>query len=430
MRKRSFFGLTKPCFNYELATDVSDVSAQPVTIPTPDTVTLYIKKELKQTSGSLKVGTPVKTGQRLVLGEDDDVSTISSVTGSICAIAPFLADYGQKWTAITIKTDREDDVDGTFSEAAQTPSLETLNRYLSTCPGEPDIGPLMDERNPVHTIIIYGGNSDLLIDTSLYILKTNIETINAGIEVLRKATGIEEIVIAVPEESVQNYSGHLDAKIQPFSSQYPYAQPLMILQNLTGRLPDEKGTGSMGIHFIRAEAVASIGRAFSEGSLPVQKTITVIGKDGAKHLARARMGTPAGMLLQSFGIEVNDQDKIVFGGPMTGNAIYSETLPIGPDTDAIMVQDKRVIPYYSDYPCINCGDCVSICPANVPVNLLVRFLEVGQYTEGADLYDLYSCIECGLCSYVCASRIPIFQYIKLAKYELGRMLSAEEMNEQ
>lgn len=427
MRKRSFFGLTKPCFNYELATDVS---AQPVTIPTPDTVTLYIKKELKQTSGSLKVGTPVKTGQRLVINEGDDICAISSVTGSICAMAPFLADYGRKWTAITIKTDKQDDVDEAFSEAVDSPSLETLTRFLCTCPGEPDIGPLMDERNPVHTIIIYGGNADLLIDTSLHVLKNNIEAINAGIDVLRKATGIEDIVIAVPEESVQNYSGHLDAKIQPFSSQYPFAQPLMILQNLAGRLPDERGMASMGIHFMRAEAVASIGQAFSSGTLPIQKTVTVIGKDGAKHLARARIGTPAGALLKTFGIDVNDQDKLIFGGPMTGNAIYSETLPIGPDTDAILVQDKSIIPLYSDYPCINCGDCVRICPANVPVNLLVRFLEAGQYSEGADLYDLYSCIECGLCSYACVSRIPIFQYIKLAKYELGRILSAEEMNEQ
>jgi Na+-translocating ferredoxin:NAD+ oxidoreductase subunit C len=427
MRKRSFFGLTKPCFNYELATDVS---AQPVAIPTPDTVTLYIKKELKQTSASLKVGTPVKTGQRLVLNEGDDIYTTASVTGSVCAIAPFLADYGRKWTAITIQTNSPEEFDGAFAEAVDTPSLETLNRFLCSCPGEPDFASLMDERNPVRTIIIYGGNADLLIDTSLFVLKNNIEKINAGIEVLRKATEIEDIVIAVPEESVQNYSGHLDARIQPFSSQYPFAQPLMILQALTGRLPDEKGMASMGIHFIRAEAVASIGQAFTSGRLPVQKTVTVIGKDGAKHLARTRVGTPAGVLLKTFGIDINDQDKIIFGGPMTGNAIYSETLPIGSDTDAIMVQDKRVIPLYSDYPCINCGDCVRICPANVPVNLLVRFLEAGQYSEGADLYDLYSCIECGLCSYVCVSRIPIFQYIKLAKYEIGRILSAEEMNEQ
>jgi electron transport complex protein RnfC len=58
--------------------------------------------------------------------------------------------------------------------------------------------------------------------------------------------------------------------------------------------------------------------------------------------------------------------------------------------------------------------------------MLVRFLEAGQYQEAADSYDLYSCIECGLCSYVCVSKIPIFQYIRLAKYELERAKSAEE----
>jgi electron transport complex protein RnfC len=204
----------------------------------------------------------------------------------------------------------------------------------------------------------------------------------------------------------------------------------MVLHQLTGRLPDENGAAQLGIYFIRAEAVASIGQAFSTSILPVEKMVTVIDKQGRKHLARARVGTPVASLLKAFDIEINDQDKIVFGGPMTGNAIYSEFLPIGPDTDAILVQDKSIIPLYSDYPCINCGDCVRICPANVPVNLLVRFLEAGQYNEGADLYDLYSCIECGLCSYVCVSRIPIYQYIKLAKYELGRITSAEEMNEQ
>jgi electron transport complex protein RnfC len=403
MRKRSFFGLSKPCFHYELATDSV---ADPVAIPTPETVTLYIKQELKRTSTSLKVGTPVKTGQRLVLNEGDDVCAISSVTGSICAIAPFLADFGRAWTAVTIKTEGGEAQDTEFSEAAQAPSLETLNRYLTACPGEPDIEPLMDEGNPVHTIAIYGGNADLLIDTSLFVLKNNAEAVNSGIEVLRKATGIEDIVIVVPEESVQNYSGHLDARIQSISSAYPYAQPLMVVYHLTGRLPDEKGMASMGVHLIRAEAVAAIGQAFSSGRLPVEKTVAVIDKSGKKHLARARVGTPVGKLLATFGVEVNDQDKIIFGGPMTGNAIYSETLPIAPDTDAIMVQDKRVIPMYSDYPCINCGDCVRICPANVPVNLLVRFLEAGQYNEGADLYDLYSCMECGLCSYVCVSAFP------------------------
>ncbi|PID40792.1 MAG: hypothetical protein CR984_01410 [Proteobacteria bacterium] len=427
MRKRSFFGLSKPCFHYELATDAV---VDPVAIPTPETVILYIKRELKRSASSLKVGASVATGQRLVLDEGDEIGVISSVTGTVCDIKPFLADYGQAWTAVTIKTESDERIDPAFAKACQEPSLETLSRFLSTCPGAPDIAPLMDEKHPVNTIVIYGGDADLLIDTGLYVLKQHADAINHGIDILRKATAIEDIVIAVPEESVQNYSGHLDARIQPFASRYPYAQPLMVLNDMTGHLPDETGMAATGIHFMRSEAVATIGQAFCSCALPVEKTISVIDKQGNRHMARARIGTPVGALLDAFGVTVNDQDKIIFGGPMTGSAIYSEALPIDADTDAVMVQDKEAISLYSDYPCVNCGDCVRICPSHVPVNLLVRFLEAGQYAEGADLYNLYSCIECGLCSYVCVSRIPIFQYIKLAKYELGRITFAEEMNEQ
>jgi electron transport complex protein RnfC len=57
--------------------------------------------------------------------------------------------------------------------------------------------------------------------------------------------------------------------------------------------------------------------------------------------------------------------------------------------------------------------------------MLVRFLEAGQYEDAADEYDLLSCIDCGLCSFVCVSRIPIYQYIKLAKYELDRARDSE-----
>ena len=110
---------------------------------------------------------------------------------------------------------------------------------------------------------------------------------------------------------------------------------------------------------------------------------------------------------------------------MTGSAIYSLDYPIQPDTDAITVLDRTRAAYVSDYPCINCGECVRACPAKIQVPMLVRLLEAGQYDEAADSYDLYSCIECGLCSYVCVSKIPIFQYIRLGKYELDRAKTSE-----
>jgi electron transport complex protein RnfC len=142
----------------------------------------------------------------------------------------------------------------------------------------------------------------------------------------------------------------------------------------------------------------------------------------------AAVGTPIGDVLSAAGIEVNDQDRIVLGGPMRGRAIWSLSTPIMADTDALMVQDRMNLPTISDYPCINCGDCIGVCPARIPVSMLVRSLEAGKYQDAVDAYDLLSCVECGLCSFYCVAQIPIFQYIRLAKYEVARIQQMEEAN--
>jgi electron transport complex protein RnfC len=201
------------------------------------------------------------------------------------------------------------------------------------------------------------------------------------------------------------------------------------MHNALGQVvPAGKNCEDMGVSFISAEAVASIGKAFADGQIPIYKYINLINKNGKSSLVSARIGTPVRDILNAFDITLNEKDRLIIGGPMTGSAVYSEDFPVQPDTDAIMVQDRNNIPVVSDYPCINCGECIRICPANIPINLLVRFLEAGQYEEAADQYDLYSCIECGLCSFVCVSKMPVFHYIKLAKYELGRITTAEATN--
>lgn len=109
---------------------------------------------------------------------------------------------------------------------------------------------------------------------------------------------------------------------------------------------------------------------------------------------------------------------------MRGKTVYSLDTPVDYDTDGIIIQKAEEIIPSSDTHCINCGECVKVCPVNVPVNMLVRFLENSLFEEAIQ-YDLLSCIECGLCSYVCIARIPVFHYIMLGKNELKKM---EEKN--
>ncbi len=265
-----------------------------------------------------------------------------------------------------------------------------------------------------------GADSDLLIGTNQSIVKSRLDAVKKGIGILRDITGIDKIILITAGESMQGF-GHIGAQVKNIDTAYPAALPQMIMKNVLGEVvPAGKTCADLGVCFMTAEAAASIGKAFSDGQIPVRKIVTLVTKDGNQRLIETVIGTPIRDILNTYGVSINEEDRIMFGGPMAGSAVYSLDHPVLPDTNGIVVIDRSDAAYASDYPCINCGECVRVCPARIQVHMLVRFLEAGHYEEGADNYDLFSCIECGLCSFVCVSKIPIFQYIKLAKYELDR----------
>ena len=415
--------LTAPKYDLQSAQKAIKV---PQTVPPPKQVTLYLNGSIENKNACIiKEGDSVKTGQKLMLEEASETYAISSVTGTISAIYPYIGDFGRNYTAVVIDRADNEEIDDQFGSVYENPSLENAVGFLSYAPGNPQLGIFLNTEKPIQTIIVCGLDNDVLVTTNQYLVSAKTEAIQSGIEILRKITGIEHIFIVVPRNVVQGY-GEIGAEMKAVDAEYPATLPHSIVWNvLDQEVPAGKSFEDMGIAFLSAEAVASIGTAYVTGQLPVTKTVTLIKKDGSQSLVYAPMGTPISDLLASVGETLNERDRIIIGGPMRGACIYSENYPVQPDMDALFIQDKDDIALVSDYPCINCGECVRACPAKIQVNMLIRFLEAGQYEDAEEQYDLYSCIDCSMCSFVCVSKIPIFQYIKLAKYELGRTQSAE-----
>ncbi len=426
--KRSFIGLTKPKFEYERL-DASDF--HPREMPSPGKVALFMKGAYEKNDDlAFKAGDFVKTGQKIELLKDSDQYVVSTITGKIASITPHAGDFGESFIKVTIEAFEDEKKDELFESHCREPALEVARNFLSAIPGNPDFASAANPEKPIDTIIINGISDDLMVATPLYFLNSRMDNIKEGIRILTEITKVEQIVLVVSRDAVQNF-GSIGAGIAAVGAEYPAGHPVNIMKNVLDKeVPAGKAFEDMGVWFVGVEAVASLGKAFSTGQIPTDKVFTLISKSGDTRLVKAKIGTPVKEIFDAFNFTINEGDRIITGGPMRGSAVYSEDYPVLPDTDAIMVQDKARMPYYSNYPCLNCGECIRICPVKIPVNMLVRFLEAGEYEDAASEYDLYSCIECGLCTFVCVSKMPIAQYISLAKYELSKTDEPEESMEE
>lgn len=419
MIKRSFFALAQPRLEYDL---LEPDPKAPETIPVPDNLILLVNETLKSTKDTIhKKGDRVEKFQRIRLYEDSIEYTLSPVSGTIKRIDIFADDFGNTNTYFIIEKDKsQGDKDSTGRQTI-SPDLQSADKFLRHLPGAPPLRTFTDPDHKISTLVVTCSDQHLLCTTRQYLARTELDLLKEGLGIVKSMTSIPKICVTIPEGTdLQNeFDNYQTIRL---SRVYPSGIPRMILKdhlNMTpvpGKTPEEQG-----VCFISAEAVISLARAYGKKEPVFDKLLTVIGKDGGRHRVKVTIGTPFRLIFKHFNIHINDLDRIVVGGPMKGHATFSIHHPVQPDMDMIMIQDRDDIAELSDNACVNCGKCVRVCPARVPVNMLVRYLAASQYEEAADQFDLESCIECGLCAYVCTARIPLFQYIRLGKHELAAL---------
>ncbi len=284
-----------------------------------------------------------------------------------------------------------------------------------------------DDTYQIRDIVINGIGSGLSGIVEKAIILNEPDRIRDGIELIKKVWSPERIYLVINsdhtdlKESLTEKGIDRELDLVELKSYYPLGHPLLLYKEIfKEEIPMPNGNPlKMGVGIIGVEDLIHAVDAINENMPLLNRHILVTGGgiQGPK-LLKVPVGIPIRSVIDACGGIRGREGRVVLGNPFNGMAQVSMDMPVQRDTKWIFVQREDEVSKDSYRACINCGDCVDICPMNLLPNMLGRYCEFSQFEDAARMYDLFTCIECGLCAYVCPSRRPLVHFIRYGKWEL------------
>ncbi len=262
---------------------------------------------------------------------------------------------------------------------------------------------------PAQTLVVGGLEPEPGVGVAAKLLGARRETLEAGLELAVRVIGPEKRRLVLPHGSKAGLPGCEPVFAAPV---YPNGLGPMAIRAATG-LENPADAVFLAVHELFA-----LGRV-AESGLPLAETAISAGEE----LFCVPLGTPAGELVKAAGLKAADGDRVVLGGPMRGRALYGLAQGVGPGDYALTVIPRGSFPRMTDSPCLNCGECVMVCPARILPGMISRCAEFKLFERTVE-YHIDACMDCGLCGFVCVGRRPVLQYIRLAKKELADQRNA------
>lgn len=392
---------------------------------------------------SMHVGAPaipcVAIGDKVVRGQKVaepsgafSAAIHASISGQVVAIEERLISHpsGNPGQAIVIKSDGLDELI----------RLEPISDYMQAAPGQlverireagiAGLGgagfPSHIKLNPlssVNTLIINGAECEPYITADHALFKAHSDKVVEGVQLLAHILGNpEQVLIGIEDnktdaiEQLNRAAEGTDIEVVVVPTKYPSGGEKQLIQLLTGQeVPSGKLPANLGILVQNPGTAVAVLEAVSEG-IPLTSRITTFVGENLKESSnlRVRIGTPVSEILDHLGL-AGTLNKVVLGGPMMGFAMPDPETPILKISNCVLVPSKTELPDPEPaQPCIRCGTCAEVCPAQLLPQQLFWFSQAEDYNNLQN-HNLFDCIECGACSYVCPSNIPLVQYYRASK---------------
>ncbi|MEJ2382747.1 MAG: electron transport complex subunit RsxC [Gammaproteobacteria bacterium] len=280
----------------------------------------------------------------------------------------------------------------------------------------------------VDTLVLNGAECEPYISCDDMLMREHPEQIIRGAQIMRHALhagrcliGIEdnkpEAAAALREALKQIDDPTINVVVVP--TIYPTGGEKQLIRVLTGKEVPSNGLPlDIGVVCHNVATAAAVYAALHEATPLISRIVTVTGGGvGEPRNLEVRIGTPVRELIEYCG-GYTDVKRLVLGGPMMGFTLLSDDVPITKTSNCILAATLKESPEPPPpMPCIRCGSCAEVCPAQLLPQQLYWHSRSKEFDKVQD-YHLFDCIECGCCAYVCPSHIPLVHYYRFAKTEI------------
>ncbi len=286
----------------------------------------------------------------------------------------------------------------------------------------------LNPASEIELLIINAIECEPYITADDVLMREHSDAICLGIAIIYRLLQPKRLIIAIEDnkpEAIEEMHHALNrsqlptegVRITSVPTLYPSGGEKQLIQILTGQeVPSGSIPAHLGIVVQNIATSFAIKDAVLRNYPLIERVVTVTGNNTSNPGNYwVPIGTPISHLLTQTGFRGNETDKVIIGGPMMGYALYNDSAPIIKGSNCLLLPDsKELAPEQKELPCVRCGECAQVCPAQLLPQQLFWHAKAKEYDKAVN-FNLADCIECGCCTYVCPSNIPLVEYYRIAK---------------
>ena len=431
----TFRGGVHPCEGKELSMD----RAVTVLKPTSGEMVYPLSQHIGAPAKAIvKVGDEVLVGQKIAeAGGFISAVVVSSVSGKVKKIEPRVTAGGAKSISIVIENDGlYTAVEGLGEDRDATKLSKQEIRDIVREAGIVGLGgagfPTNVKLTPkdeskIDYVIVNGAECEPYLTCDYRMMIEEPERLVGGLKVMLQLFENAKAVIGIENnkpKAIETLRALVKDEpkitVEPLRTKYPQGGERSLIYAVTGReINSSMLPADAGCVVDNVNTVMAIYDAVCKQTPILERVITVTG-DAVKEPQnfKVRTGMNYNDIIEAAGGFVGEPKKILSGGPMMGQAMYTTDVPVTKNSSSLTCFLEDEVEKNPESPCIRCGRCGEVCPEFLVPVLMMQTCMAGNSEGYEKLYGM-ECIECGSCSYICPARRPLTQAFKQMKRRIG-----------